>query len=623
MNIFENLSWLQAAPADFSSKLASVTSGSQLRMLAQYALSDNQLRKLAKKYKQLAETGISLDPLIKMKIGVISNATTQLMISSLEGSALRHGIGLEVIEAKFNQLAQEAFAEKSLFTEHALSMILVATDYRGLPLRPCPGNLFEAENNVRECLSFIKTLIESLRKKTEAQVILQNIVPPVELLSGSFEGRLPGTIPWLIQRLNIELDQLVADDLFIVDVAALASTVGLSNWHDSTLWNLAKLPFAQSYTPLYADYVCRLVAAKCGKSRRCLILDLDNTLWGGVIGDDGLDGILIGNGNPTGEAYLQLQKVILSLRDRGIVLAVSSKNEDVIARQPFNEHPDMLLREEHIAVFQANWSDKATNIRTIAKTLSLSLESIVFLDDNPVERMQVRRELPEVAVPELPDDPALYARTLIAAGYFEATAFSDEDKKRAKFYNDNAKRVEIFSKSSDMESYLKALEMEISITDFDQIGRSRIVQLISKSNQFNLTTKRYTESDIKKLESNDDYFTRQIRLKDSLGDNGMVSVVICKKNEDNWEIDTWLMSCRVLGRQVEDAVLQDIVKNAQANGVNKIIGCYSPTAKNIIVKDHYKKLGFNKKHENENGEYWELIVKDYNKKELSFKFIYI
>lgn len=619
-NIFETLSWLQAAPADFASKLASANTGSQLRMLAQYALSDNQLRKMAKKYKQLVETGITLEPLVNMKIGMISNATTQLIASSIEGSALRYGIGLNVIEAEFNQLAQEAFSEKSLFTEHALNMILIAADYRGLPLRPCPGNIVKAENNVQECLSFIKKIIESLRKKTDAQVLLQNIVPPVELLSGSFEGRLPGTIPWLIQRLNIELDKLVADDLLIVDVAALASTVGLSNWHDSTLWNLAKLPFAQSYTPLYADHVCRLLASKCGKSRRCLILDLDNTLWGGVIGDDGVDEILIGNGNPTGEAHLQLQQVILDLRDRGIVLAVSSKNEDSIARQPFKEHPDMLLREEHIAVFQANWLDKATNIRTIAKTLSLGLESIVFLDDNPVERMQVRHELPEVAVPELPDDPALYARTLIAAGYFEATAFSEEDKKRANFYNDNARRIEILSKSSDMESYLKALEMEISISDFDQIGRSRIVQLISKSNQFNLTTKRYTDSDIKKIESNGSYFTRQIRLKDSLGDNGMVSVVICKKNRDNWEIDTWLMSCRVLGRQVEDAVLQDIVKNAKEAGVIKIIGSYSPTTKNIIVKDHYRKLGFNKIHEIESVEFWELMIKDYKKKQLPFIF---
>jgi FkbH-like protein len=280
----------------------------------------------------------------------------------------------------------------------------------------------------------------------------------------------------------------------------------------------------------------------------------------------------------------------------------------------------MLLREEHIAVFQANWLDKASNIRTIAKTLSLGLESIVFLDDNPVERMQVRRELPEVAVPELPNDPALYARTLIAAGYFEATAFSEEDKKRAKFYNDNAKRVEILSKSSDMESYLKALEMEISLTAFDEIGRSRIVQLISKSNQFNLTTKRYTDSEIKKLESNDGYFTRQIRLKDSLGDNGMVSVVICKKNQDNWGIDTWLMSCRVLGRGVEDAVLQDIVTNAEAAGVKKLIGCYSPTAKNIIVKDHYRKLGFNQTHNIGNDEFWELNIKDYKKKILPFNF---
>jgi len=620
MNIFENLSWLQAAPDDFTSKLGPVTTGSQLRMLAQYALSDNQLRKLAKKHKQLAEAGINLEPLIKMKVGVISNATTQLISTSLEGTALRYGIALDVIEAEFNQLAQEAFAETSLFTRNALSMILVAADYRGLPLRPCPGDLVEAENNIRECLSFIKTLVESLRKKTGAQIILQNIVPPVELLSGSFEGRLPGTIPWIIQRLNIELDKLITDDLCIFDAAALASTVGLSRWHDSTLWNLAKLPFAQSYTPLYADYVCRLLAAKSGKARRCLILDLDNTLWGGVIGDDGLDGILIGNGNPTGEAHLQLQQVILALRARGIVLAVSSKNEDAIARQPFKEHPDMLLREEHIAVFQANWLDKATNIRTIAKTLSLGLESIVFLDDNPVERMQVRRELPEVAVPELPDDPALYARVLISAGYFEATAFSEEDKKRANFYNDNAKRVEILSKSSDMDSYLKALKMEISLADFDQSGRSRIVQLISKSNQFNLTTKRYTESDVKKLESNAGYFTRQIRLRDSLGDNGMISVVICKKNQDSWEIDTWLMSCRVLGRQVEDAVLQDIVKNAEAAGVSKLIGYYSPTAKNIIVKDHYRKLGFNKTHSIENDEFWELTIKNYKKKELPFDF---
>jgi FkbH-like protein len=214
----------------------------------------------------------------------------------------------------------------------------------------------------------------------------------------------------------------------------------------------------------------------------------------------------------------------------------------------------MLLKEHHIAVFQANWADKASNIKAIAQTLSLGLESIVFLDDNPAERMQVRKELPEIAVPELPMDPALYARTLIAAGYFEAITFSDEDRKRASFYNDNAKRAQILNESSDMDSYLKSLNMEITCMPFDATGRARIAQLISKSNQFNLTTKRYSELEVGELEVNSTYYTRQIRLKDTLGDNGMISVIICKKGSSIWEIDTWLMSCRVLGRRGAAAI---------------------------------------------------------------------
>jgi FkbH-like protein len=271
----------------------------------------------------------------------------------------------------------------------------------------------------------------------------------------------------------------------------------------------------------------------------------------------------------------------------------------------------MLLREDHIAVFQANWSDKASNIKAIAQTLSLGLESMVFLDDNPAERMQVRKELPEIAVPELPKDPALYARTLIAAGYFEAITFSEEDRKRASFYQDNAKRAQILNQSSDMDSYLKSLEMKITFTSFDATGSSRISQLISKSNQFNLTTKRYSELDLKGLEEDPAYFTRQIRLKDILGDNGMISVIICKKDSSVWEIDTWLMSCRVLGRRVEEAALLDITNHAKEAGAVKLIGIYSPTARNIIVKDHYLKLGFTKTSGDRQIETWELNLAQY------------
>ena len=619
-NLFQDLGWLQAAPADFSHRLASVNAGNDLRALAQYALDDNQLRKLAKKSSKLLSENAGLSGLTPMTLGVISNSTTQLITPALQASALRFGIALKVVEAQYDQLAYEAYSAESAFAGCSVNMVLVAADYHGLPLKPCPGDREAAEKNVAECLAYLQAVTQALRLKTGAQMILQNIPPPVELLSGSFEGRLPGTTSWLLQRLNNELDQLVADDLFIFDVAGLASTVGLANWHDPTLYNIGKLPFAQAYTPIYADYVCRLLAARLGKSRRCLILDLDNTLWGGVIGDDGLEGILIGNGNPTGEAHLQLQQTILALRARGVVLAVSSKNEDAMARLPFKEHPDMVLKEDHIAVFQANWSDKASNIRAIAQTLSLGLESMVFLDDNPVERLQVRRELPEVAVPELPDDPALYARVLAAAGYFEAITFSDEDRKRAAFYQDNAKRVEILSQSSDMDAYLKALEMEITLTPFDSIGRARIAQLISKSNQFNLTTKRYSEAEVKALEVDDTYFTRQIRLKDSMGDNGMISVVICNKLATTWEIDTWLMSCRVLGRRVEEAVLQEIVHYAAKENVQTLIGIYRPTARNVIVKEHYQKLGFKLLHEAADEQRWALNFQEYSPKELPMTF---
>ena len=444
----------------------------------------------------------------------------------------------------------------------------------------------------------------------------------MDTLFGSYEGRLPGTLFWLIARLNSELDCLISDDIVILDVAGLASNIGLTNWHDPTLWNIGKLPFSHRYVPIYADHLCRILAAKLGKSRRCLILDLDNTLWGGVIGDDGLNGILIGNGDPTAEAHLHVQRVALDLHDRGIVLAVSSKNEDATARIPFLEHPDMLLREHHIAVFQANWSDKASNIRAISEILSLGLESMVFLDDNPAERMQVRKELPEVAVPELPEDPSLFVRTLIAAGYFEAIAFSEEDQKRASFYQDNIKRVQVLNQSSDMVTYLKSLEMQMICTPFDATGRSRIVQLISKSNQFNLTTKRYSEVEVKDFEEDINFYSRQIRLTDALGDNGMIGVIICKKNDATWEIDTWLMSCRVLGRRVEEAVLLDIVSNAKKSGALKLIGVYYPTARNTLVKNHYSKLGFTKISCDERSETWALDLAQYNSPELPISFKY-
>ena len=618
--LLENLSWLPKPPDDFNKKLSLASNADDLMLLAKFSLNDSQLNRLAKKLKSIKDNGEDLTPLIPISIGILSNASTDLISPVVIGAALSFGIQLDVFEGEFDQVIQEALSEKSSFDDLSLDSLLIAIDYRGLPLSPSPGDIKSAQKNVQDCIKYLEKISDSMYSKTGSKIILQNFARPIDMLFGSFESRLPGTMSWLVNQININMHSLANAHTSILDIDHLSSTIGLFKWHDPTLWNIGKFPFSQRYSPIYATYICRILASHLGKSRRCLILDLDNTLWGGVIGDDGIDGILLGNGNPTGEAFLNIQQMALELYERGIVLAISSKNEDKNAREPFKKHPDMILREDHIAIFQANWSDKASNIKAIANQLSLGLESLVFLDDNPAERMQVRRELPEVAVPELPDDPALYVQTLIGAGYFEATAFSEEDSQRALFYKGNAKRLEILNLSSDMDSYLESLEMKINFSKFDKVGRSRITQLISKSNQYNLTTKRHDESKVTLLEKDSKYFTCQVRLKDTLGDNGMISVIICKKNNESWLIDTWLMSCRVLGRRVEEAVLHHIISNAVADGASKLIGQYIPSPRNEIVKEHYQKLGFSRvipqiKNDIED---WELNITNYKTYDLPF-----
>jgi FkbH-like protein len=284
----------------------------------------------------------------------------------------------------------------------------------------------------------------------------------------------------------------------------------------------------------------------------------------------------------------------------------------------------MLLRENHVAVFQANWNDKASNIQAIADELSLGLESLVFLDDNPAERRLVRDRLPEVAVPELGEDPAFFARTLLAAGYFEAVTFSPEDEKRAVFYQDNARRVALQRSTGDLGAYLDSLNMIITFQPFDEVGRGRIAQLIGKSNQFNLTTRRYSEAQVAVIENDPDCFTLQVRLADTFGDNGMISVIICRRDATVWRIDTWLMSCRVLGRCVEQAVLQELVDHARSLGIDRIVGIYRPTERNHLVEDHYAKLGFTQcTCPTEGSTMWRLTVADYTDVRLPMKVVRI
>ncbi len=439
--------------------------------------------------------------------------------------------------------------------------------YRALPLKLSLGNSEASAATVEGAIGYLRALRDGIKANSNAVCIFQTFAPPVETLFGNLDRALPGSMRNLIDGINRELAELVlhSGDV-LLDVAGLAETVGLANWHDTQLWNLAKFSFSDELIPLYADHVARMVAALRGKSGKVLVLDLDNTVWGGVIGDDGLEGIKIAQGDAIGEAHLAVQRMALDLRQRGIVLAVSSKNTDEIARAPFEQHPEMLLKLEHIAVFQANWNDKATNIQAIAEELSLGLDSIVFLDDNPAERGLVRKLLPQVAVPELPEDPVRLCENARGGRVISKQwPLAAEDLKRAGFYQDNAKRASLQRQAGGVDAYLASLDMTITFQPFDGKGRARIVQLINKSNQYNLTTRRYTEPEILELERDPRVFTLQVRLADIFGDNGMISVVICRLlGNDIWEIDTWLMSCRVLGRKVEHMVLREILEHARS-----------------------------------------------------------
>jgi FkbH-like protein len=614
--LFTELRWLPRAPGDFRRRLRSLRStertfASDLKALASHALDLNQLTQLGGIIATKRAGGDALEPLIPFRLAILSNSTVDLLIPALTASAVRHGVSLEIVPHAYDQIVQEALTPDSAINRSGADAVLFAIDYRALPLAGSVGDRTAAGSVVRGALGYLQSLRDGIKSQSNPVCIFQTFAPPVETLFGSLDRMVPATMRAMLTEINRELSTYVAgSNEVLLDVAAIAETIGLADWHDTQMWNLAKLPFAEHVIPLYAEHVARTVAAICGRSRKVLVLDLDNTVWGGVIGDDGVEGIKIAQGDAIGEAHLAVQRLALNLRERGVVLAVSSKNTDDVARRPFERHPEMLLRLQHIAVFQANWADKATNLRAIAEELSLGLDSLVFLDDNPVERGLIRSLLPDVAVPELPEEPSYYARTLAAAGYFESIAFTIEDSQRADSYRANAGRAQLQNQVGGVEAYLASLDMTITFAPFDATGRARIVQLINKSNQYNLTTHRYTAHEIMTVERDPDAFTLQVRLADRFGDNGMISVVICRPGgAASWQIDTWLMSCRVLGRRVETMVLREILRHAMSRGIEKLVGTYIPTEKNALVADHYAKLGFTRvAHEGSGLTRWELSV---------------
>jgi FkbH-like protein len=529
-----------------------------------------------------------------VRLAILASCTTAQLHPAIRVAGLRRNIPITLYETDYGQYWQELTDRQSGLHSFTPTAVLFALDAHHLAAGVHAGlSAAEVDHALQDGLSRIRECWKLAKAEFQCPVIHQTALPVHAALLGNNEHRLPGSKAAFITRLNTAL--LAATEQDGVDLLALDTWVlrdGIAAWHDRGLWHRAKQEISPAAAPVYGDLVGRIIAARQGRSFKCLVLDLDNTVWGGVVGDDGLEGLILGQGSALGEAFVSFQHYVRELSHRGIILAVCSKNDMANAVEPFEKHPEMVLKRGNIACFVANWSDKPSNLREIASQLNIGLDSLVFADDNPFERALVRQELPMVAVPELGDDPTDYAQILADAGYFEALTVTEEDRERSGQYQGNLQREALRASATDLPAYLHSLSMQLIWRRFDQIGLSRTVQLINKTNQFNLTTRRYEEADVVAVMQDPGCFGLQLRLLDRFGDNGIISVIIGRMQGYDLLIDTWLMSCRVLGRQVEPTTLNVIAAQARSLGAKRLIGEYLPTKKNGMVRDHYEKLGF-------------------------------
>jgi FkbH-like protein len=460
---------------------------------------------------------------------------------------------------------------------------------------PIAATADEVEEALARAIAELRELWRHARSAFNATVIQQSYLDVSEPLFGSYDRLVPAAPSRMIARLNDLLAHAAAqENVMLLDVAQASARDGLDAWFDVARWLQGKMEIAPQAATRYGDLVARLIGAQRGKSRKCLVLDLDDTLWGGVLGEVGTAGIILGEGSAQGEAHLALQRYAKLLKERGVILAVCSKNEYTLAETAFREHPEMVLRRPDIAAFVANWNDKVENLKEIAGRLNIGLDSLVFVDDNPVERARVRGGLPMVAVPELPNDPALYVRCIADAGYFEAVSFTAEDLRRGEQYATNTAREALRGVSQSVDDFLRGLEMSVTCGPIEPVDLARATQLINKTNQFNTTTRRYSSDEVARFAAAPENLTLQFRLVDRFDDNGLVSVMILRPAGDPGvlELDTWVMSCRVFGRQLEKEAMSIAVEAARGRGIRILRAEYIPTERNGVVSGLFKGLGF-------------------------------
>jgi FkbH-like protein len=551
----------------------------------------------------------------EIRIAVLGGTTTNEVVDLLEILLLQSGFRPAFYQSEYGRYYEDAVFEPETIAAFKPDLVYIHTcsvNIHGLPPVSCTeadfSGFVDAESNR------YRAIWKSLCDSVGCQIIQNDFELPANAILGNFDAVSPGGATRFTLELNRRFAEQAAADprLTLQALSSISARIGLDRWFDPERWFSYKIINTEEASFAIASSLAALILTMYGRSRKLLVLDLDNTLWGGLIGDDGPDKIVLGRETPLAEAYTAFQEYCLSLRERGILLAVCSKNNEEIAKQGF-AHPDSVLKLEHFSAFKANWEPKHENILTIAQELNLGVDSFVFVDDNPAERAIVEAQVPGIAVPDVGSEVAKYASIIESHRYFEPLSLGKEDLVRAKFYEENVQRVNFQSKFVNYGEYLDSLEMTAEVDEFNLTYMERIAQLTNKSNQFNLTTRRYTLAEIESTGSDGKHIGVYGKLTDRFGDNGLISVILGSIDGRQLHLDLWLMSCRVLKREMEVAMLDGIAERARERRMTELVGYYIPTSKNGMVADHYQKLGFSlmSKDESTGSTVWSLDITNY------------
>lgn len=570
------------------------------------------LKKKNKLLRTLRENSANAVPL---RIAVLGGSTTSDIIKVLEIFLRERGIAPTFYESEYAQYWNDAVFGNAELDEFKPELVFIHTTFRNITALP---DVLESADSVEQKLeseySRFEQMWTSISEKFSCPIIQNNFeLPPTRLMGNREVGCTYGTIDF-VTRLNVKFYDYARShkNFYINDINYISAAFGLDRWCDSRCWHLYKYALSLDAIPDFSYNLARIICSLMGKNKKVIALDLDNTLWGGVVGDDGQAGLEIGSETAEGQTFTSVQKYFKEHKKLGVLLTVCSKNDHENAISGL-EHPSGILKPEDFAMIKANWEPKPRNLSETAEELNLLPESFVFVDDNPAEREIVRYMLPEVYAAEF-DTPEDSIRAMDKLGFFEVTTLSEDDAARGEMYRANAQRASLEKSFTSYEDFLKSLEMTARIGDFSEVNIPRITQLTNKSNQFNLTTKRYTQSEMEQCAKSPDYIRLSGQLSDKFGDNGIVSVVIGKKEQAALHIELWLMSCRVLKRDMEFAMLDTLVEQCKAAGITEIFGYYYPTKKNAMVATLYETFGFEKISDDNGSTVWRLETAGYSKK---------